>query len=74
MKKNIDHARANSYGDEWARFDQAALNDEGALEIFDDYFALFPWSLLPDNASGFDMGCGSGRWARLMAPRVGRLH
>jgi ubiquinone/menaquinone biosynthesis C-methylase UbiE len=23
---------------------------------------------------GFDLGCGSGRWARLVAPRVGRLH
>jgi SAM-dependent methyltransferase len=23
---------------------------------------------------GFDMGCGSGRWAAFVAPRVGRLH
>ena len=23
---------------------------------------------------GFDLGCGSGRWAVLVAPRVGRLH
>ena len=22
---------------------------------------------------GFDMDCGSGRWAKLMAPRVGHL-
>lgn len=42
--------------------------------MFDEYFAVFPWALLPAHASGFDMGCGSGRWARLMAPRVGHLH
>ena len=23
---------------------------------------------------GFDAGCGSGRWAALVAPRVGHLH
>jgi SAM-dependent methyltransferase len=27
----------------------------------------------PLRARGFDMGCGTGRWARLMAPRVGHL-
>ncbi len=26
------------------------------------------------DACGFDMGCGSGRWARLVAPRVGTLN
>jgi len=29
---------------------------------------------LPQNSEGFDMGCGSGRWARFVAARVGRLH
>ncbi|HXG23979.1 MAG TPA: methyltransferase domain-containing protein, partial [Chthonomonadales bacterium] len=41
---------------------------------FDAYFAVFPWELLPDKAVGFDLGCGSGRWAKLMAPRVAELH
>jgi SAM-dependent methyltransferase len=35
---------------------------------------VFPWVDLPADAVGFDMGCGSGRWARWVAPRVGRLH
>ena len=60
-----------SFGDEWSRFDQSQLSEAEALKIFDEYFAIFPWDALPPNASGFDMGCGSGRWARLMAPRVG---
>lgn len=74
MKLNLDHATVNSFGDEWSRFDQTALDDEEARTIFEEYFSVFPWSSLPENASGFDMGCGSGRWARLMAPRVGHLH
>ncbi len=45
-----------------------------AERVFGDYFAIFPWDQLPPNAEGFDMGCGSGRLASFMAPRVGRLH
>lgn len=74
MKENFDQATVNSFSDEWTRFDQTLLNEKEAKTIFDEYFSIFPWSLLPENSSGFDMGCGSGRWARLMAPRVGHLH
>src|SRR5690606_14689030 len=41
---------------------------------FARYFAIFPWDDLPANAEGFDLACGSGRWARVVAPRVRRLH
>lgn len=74
MKRNLDPATVASFGDEWSRFDQSALDDVEAKAIFEEYFAVFPWGDLPDNPSGFDMGCGSGRWARLMAPMVGHLH
>ena len=74
MNQNLDPATIQSFGDEWSRFDQTTLDDAEAQRIFDEYFAVFPWSSLPANATGFDMGCGSGRWARLMAPRVGHLH
>jgi SAM-dependent methyltransferase len=29
---------------------------------------------LPPIAVGFDIGCGSGRWAKFVSPRVGTLH
>lgn len=74
MKKNLDVDTVKSFGDEWARFDQTALPAAEAERIFNEYFAVFPWEKLPRNATGFDMGCGTGRWARLMAPRVGHLH
>lgn len=72
--KNLDFKTVESFGDEWTRFDQSNLSDAEASRIFDDYFSIFPWSELPASASGFDMGCGTGRWARLVAPRVGHLH
>lgn len=30
--------------------------------------------MLPKNAVGFDMGCGSGRWAKFVAPKVHTLN
>lgn len=71
---NIDHKTVASFGDEWSRFDQSGMTEAEAHKVFEEYFAVFPWSDLPPDAEGFDMGCGSGRWARWVAPRVGRLH
>ena len=71
---NLDPRTVASFGDEWQRFDQQGMAPGEAERVFGDYFAIFPWDQLPSNAEGFDMGCGSGRWARFVAPRVGRLH
>jgi ubiquinone/menaquinone biosynthesis C-methylase UbiE len=72
--QNIDRRTVDGFGDEWAKFDQSPVSAREMAEIFDDYFANFPWDTLPDDAEGFDAGCGSGRWAALVAPRVGKLH
>lgn len=74
MNRNLDKKTVDSFGAEWAQFDQTALPEAEAEAIFQEYFAIFPWERLPADAAGFDMGCGSGRWARLVAPRVGHLH
>ena len=63
-----------SFGDEWQRCDQSGLADKESGVIFSAYFSIFPWDRLPQNATGFDMGCGTGRWARHVAKRVGTLH
>ena len=34
----------------------------------------FPVRKLPRGAEGFDLGCGTGRWAELAAEKVGALH
>ena len=72
--KNIDQQTVKSFGDEWTRFDQSGMSADEAKKVFGEYFAVFPWADLPKDAEGFDMGCGSGRWARWVAPRVGKLH
>lgn len=71
---NSDSKTVEGFGDEWTRFDQTGMSDEDTKRLFEGYFSIFPWSALPKGAVGFDLGCGSGRWARLVAPRVGKLH
>jgi SAM-dependent methyltransferase len=71
---NIDQKTVASFSDEWSRFDQSEVADSELRKLFLHYFQVFPWSILPKDPEGFDMGCGSGRWAKLVAPKVGRLH
>jgi len=72
--RNIDEQTVDGFGKEWSEFTQDQLTDEQAQDMFDKYFSLFDWGSLPNDAIGFDMGCGSGRWARLAAPKVGKLY
>lgn len=71
---NVDKNTVDGFGVEWSHFDQSVLSAEEHQRLFDNYFRIFPWGSLPSDAVGFDMGCGSGRWARLVAPKVGKLH
>jgi SAM-dependent methyltransferase len=71
---NLDRSVTAGFGDEWTRFDQSALPASVRAEIFDAYFGCFPWGNLPAGAVGADFGCGSGRWAAVVAPRVGKLY
>ncbi|MGV0953517.1 MAG: class I SAM-dependent methyltransferase [Fluviibacter sp.] len=73
-KKNLDPKTVASFGDEWSRFDQSGMSESETRKAFEEYFAIFPWAALNPGAEGFDMGCGSGRWARFVAPRVGCLN
>ncbi len=72
--RNLDEATVVGFGDEWRAFDQAKLEDGELDALFAQYFAVFPWERLGPDAVGFDLGCGSGRWAKRVAPRVGTLH
>jgi len=72
--KRVSMSVIDSFGQEWSRFDQAAIDDSELATMFDYYFHIFPWKAIPQDAIGFDLGCGSGRWAKLVSPRVGRLH
>ena len=71
--RNLDDRVVEAFGYEWSRFGNESLDDEELREMFDAYASIFPWDDLPSDAVGFDAGCGSGRFARFFAPRVGRL-
>lgn len=71
---NIDAATVDDFGEEWAAFDQTQLSDADHRDQFWDYFQIFPFETLSAEAEGFDLGCGSGRWASEVAKRVGKLH
>ncbi len=76
LPKNTDRATVEGFGREWTTFSQSEsdLTAEDRRAMFEGYFAIFPWDLLPPHSVGADIGCGSGRWAMLAALRVGHLH
>jgi SAM-dependent methyltransferase len=71
---NIDDETVSSFSEEWTHFDQSRFGGSEWQTAFDSYFSIFPFASLSGEAEGFDMGCGSGRWARGVAPRIGRLN
>jgi ubiquinone/menaquinone biosynthesis C-methylase UbiE len=74
MSINTDETVIHDFGNEWSKFDQTSLSSSELDFIGKEYFHLFPWDNLPENSEGFDLGCGSGRWAKLVAHKVGHLH
>lgn len=75
LNENVDPNVAAGFGHEWSTFTQGEdLAPEDRQALFNAYFAVFPWHELPPEATGIDVGCGSGRWSSLVAPRVGHLH
>src|SRR5476651_2381795 len=75
--RNVDDNVARGFGKEWSTFrqDEESLSLEQRTAIFENYFRIFPWNLLPsDGGTGIDVGCGTGRWSTMVAPRVAHLH
>ena len=71
---NKDEKVIEEFGDEWLKFDYSSINTKKLNENFNQYFSIFPWDVLPKDAVGFDMGCGTGRWAQFVAPKVKTLN
>lgn len=73
---NIDPDVTEGFGHEWSTFRQseAELSSADRDAIFQSYFHIFPWGELPPDPVGADVGCGSGRWSVMVAPKVGHLH
>tara|TARA_Y100000590_G_C15494942_1_gene929275 strand:+ start:148 stop:972 length:825 start_codon:yes stop_codon:yes gene_type:complete len=71
--KNIHKKSLSSFGDEWRTFTYE-LKDSEIIDIFNNYFDVFPKKFLNHDSIGFDLGCGTGRWAKFIAPKVKKLY
>ncbi len=73
-KENVDWNVVNDFGTEWEEFQFDSYDLNILKETWDQYFNIFPWGYISKDSEGFDMGCGSGRWAQFVIPKVGRLN
>jgi ubiquinone/menaquinone biosynthesis C-methylase UbiE len=71
---NADAKTVVGFGEEWQRFDQSELPADEAERLFRNYFEPVDLTKLSNETVAMDVGCGSGRWARFVAPRVATLH
>ena len=74
MKENLDKQVVESFGDEWKKFNHHHFDSSSLKDSFNQYFDIFPFDSLKCESEGFDMGCGSGRWSKFIAPNVGKLN
>jgi len=66
--QNLEHKTVESFGEEWKKFkdfseDEIRIAGEQYFDIVDD-------SILNNEAVVLDLGCGTGRWSKFIAPKV----
>ena len=70
----IDKNVIMDFGSEWTSYPQEKVPKDELQKIFDTYFKIFPWDKIDNSSVGFDLGCGSGRWAKFILPKVKELY
>ena len=71
---NKDERVIKEFGEEWLKYNYNKVNRDKLFKNFVQYFEIFPWNIINNKSEGFDMGCGSGRWAQFVAPKVKHLN
>ena len=66
---NIDEKVVEEFGEEWLKFHD--FSDEMISKSVDEYFDIINERILNKNSYAIDIGCGSGRWTKVMASRAG---
>jgi SAM-dependent methyltransferase len=69
----INDPTIQAFDDKWGVRWQGKSDRSVHERTFAAFFSLFPLEELRDG-EGFDLGCGVGRHAEMIAPHVGRLH
>ncbi|MFT5393821.1 MAG: ubiquinone/menaquinone biosynthesis C-methylase UbiE [Gammaproteobacteria bacterium] len=74
MTENLNRKVVDGFDHEWPSFDQTDVPLDEPEQAFDRHFSVFPLDGLNGEEIGFDLGCGSGRWAQFIARKVRTLH
>lgn len=67
--ENIDDEVVTSFGEEWLKFH--AFQDNELEKLGKEYFDIVDDTILNKNTYVLDMGCGSGRYSKYIASKVG---
>jgi SAM-dependent methyltransferase len=68
---NIDASVVESFGEEWTKF--SAFDDAEIAKIGDMYFDIIDDTMVNKNSYCIDIGCGTGRWTKYLAPKIGYM-
>lgn len=66
---NIDEKVVEEFGEEWLKFHE--FSDEMISKSVGEYFDILNDKIINKNTYAIDIGCGSGRWTKVMALRAG---
>ncbi|MDB9897702.1 class I SAM-dependent methyltransferase [Gammaproteobacteria bacterium] len=71
---NKDSKVIEEFGEEWSRYKYDSIDQAKLMENFEQYSSIFPWHIISNQSEGYDMGCGTGRWAQFFSPKVKTLN
>lgn len=67
--ENIDESVVNSFGEEWKKFHN--FSDTELEKLGRGYFDILNENIINKNTYGIDIGCGTGRFTKYLANRIG---
>jgi SAM-dependent methyltransferase len=67
--ENIDKKVVDEFGEEWLKFYEH--DDELVKKGGEEYFDILNGDMINSQTYILDVGCGTGRWAKYLAPKVG---
>lgn len=67
-QNNLDRKTVNSFGKEWTKF--SSFTTKELNRVGEQYFDIVNENIINKDTIILDIGCGTGRWAKYISPRV----